>query len=71
MASSLQAHVVNVGSSPNGHQTATLEGGAVWELLDPDPLLATGDAVTIRRASLGSFVMETPSRRTHHVRRLH
>jgi hypothetical protein len=71
VASSLQASVVNVGTSPNGHQTLTLQGGAVWELEDTDPLLASGDTVTIRRASLGSFVMETPTRRTHHVRRLH
>jgi len=70
VASSLQTNVVNVGTSPNGHMTATLEGGAVWELEDSDPLLAAGDAVTIRRASFGSFVMETPSKRTHHVRRL-
>jgi len=70
VASSLQTSVVNVGTSPNGHMTATLEGGAVWELEDSDPLLAAGDAVTIRRASFGSFVLETPSKRTHHVRRL-
>ena len=52
--------------------TVALEGGAVWELDDgADPLLAAGDRVTIHRAALGSFLMETPAKRTHRVHRLH
>lgn len=70
-APSLQARVIGVGTSPSGHMTMTLQGGAVWELEETDPLLAAGDTVTIRRASLGSFLLETPAKRTHRVRRLH
>ncbi|MGP8032794.1 MAG: hypothetical protein ACLPQ6_01520 [Steroidobacteraceae bacterium] len=70
-AQSLTVHVVGLGHSASGRQTVALEGGQVWELVDGDPLLAVGDTVTIRRASLGSFLIETPSRREHRARRLH
>ena len=42
-----------------------------WELEEPDALLASGDAITIRRAALGSFLMNTAQGRTHRVHRLH
>jgi hypothetical protein len=50
--------------------TVTLEGGQLWELDDADPLLAVGETVSISRAALGSFLMETSTKRTHRVRRL-
>lgn len=68
---SLQARVISVGVRASGRMTVELERGELWELEDADPLLAAGDTVSIRRAALGSFLMETPSRRTHRVRRLH
>jgi hypothetical protein len=69
--STLTATVVGLGSSSNGYSTVSLEGGQVWELLDQaDPVLTQGQSVTIRRASLGSFLMTTPSKRSHRVRRL-
>lgn len=71
VATSMSARVVGVGTGADGHMTATLEGGEVWELDDADPLLAAGDTVTISRARLGSFLMQTPSKRSHRVRRLH
>ena len=50
--SSLMAKVLEVRPSANGHATLVLEGGQVWELEEPDALLASGDAITIRaRAS--------------------
>jgi hypothetical protein len=48
-----------------------LDGDALWELDEADPLLAVGDVVTITRAALGSYLMQTPTRRLHRVRRLH
>jgi hypothetical protein len=72
VAQSLEARVTELGRSPGGHTTVALEGGAVWELTDSaDPLLGVGDLVTIHRAALGSFLLETPAKRTHRVRRLH
>jgi hypothetical protein len=67
----LVAGVVALGHSAGGRMTVTLDGGALWEMLDDgDPLLAVGDTVTVKRAALGSYLMSTPSKRTHRVRRL-
>jgi hypothetical protein len=67
---SFTARVEALGGSASGHMTVALEGGALWELDEGDPLLAVGDTVNIRRAALGSFIMETPSKRIHRVHRL-
>ena len=69
-ARSLEAQVVALGRSPGGHVTVTLEGGAVWELDDDDPLLAIGQSVTLTRAALGSYMLRTASQRTHRAHRL-
>ena len=69
-AASLEGRIVSVGSSAGGHMTVLLEGGALWELDDADPLLAAGETVTITRAVLGSYILHTPSHRTHRARRL-
>ena len=69
-AASLEGRVVSVGSSAGGHMTVLLEGGALWELDDADPLLAAGETVTITRAVLGSYILHTPSHRSHRARRL-
>ncbi len=50
--------------------TVALEGGALWELDQDDPLLAAGNTVTLTRAALGSYLMRTPTGRSHRVRRL-
>jgi hypothetical protein len=71
VAPQLEARVLSVGASASGHTTVTLEGDAVWELNETDPLLAVGDKVTITRATLGSYLMQTPEKRLHRVRRLH
>ena len=69
-APSLEGRVASLGSSAGGHMTVLLEGGALWELDDADPLLAVGETVTVTRAVLGSYIMHTPSHRTHRARRL-
>lgn len=71
VAAALQAAVVALGKAPSGRMTVQLEGGALWELYEADPLIAVGDVVTVTRASFDSYLMHTPSRRTHRVRRLH
>jgi hypothetical protein len=67
---SLDDRVVATGASASGRMTVALASGALWELDEADPLLAVGDVVSIRRAALGSFLMETPTKRTHRARRL-
>lgn len=69
-APSLRARVISVGGGASGRMSVELEGGQLWQLEDTDPLLAPGDTVSIRRATMGSFLMETPTRRIHRVRRL-
>jgi hypothetical protein len=68
---SISTSVTGLGTSSIGRMLVELDNGQSWELDSADPLLAVGDAVTIERGALGSFLMTTPSRRTHHVRRLH
>jgi hypothetical protein len=48
-----------------------LDNGQTWTLTDPgeDMRLGPCDSVTITRASLGSFLMVTQSKRSYHVRR--
>ena len=69
-AETLQAKVQAFGRNSNGRPTVALAGEGLWELDDSDPLLAVGDTVTIKRATLGSFILTTPNKRTHRVRRL-
>ncbi len=67
---SLTARVVGVHTGVRGYPVVDLDGGQSWALDDPDPLLAAGDTVTIRRASFDSFLLTTPSRRVHRAQRL-
>jgi len=50
--------------------TVVLDNGQTWVFTEPEPRLRPGDTVTIKRASLGSFLMLTPSRRSYRVERL-
>lgn len=67
---SISARVVAFGRSAAARPTVALDNGQLWELDQEDPLLAVGDAVTIRRGALTSFLLDSPQHRTHRVRRL-
>jgi hypothetical protein len=68
---SVAAKVAGFGHSPNRRTQVTLDNGQVWEYQDdPDSLLSIGDSVTIKRASLGSFILLTPTKLSHRVRRI-
>lgn len=62
--------ILDVGHGPNGSMLLNLEGGQLWELTEGDALLASGATVTIRRATLGSYLVTTQSGRTHRAKRL-
>lgn len=47
-----------------------LDNGQTWGFIEPDPRVRPGDSVTIKRASLGSFLMTTPSRHSYRVQRV-
>ena len=57
-------------ATATGRSVVRLDNTQSWELDQPDPLLAVGDKVTIRRATLGSFLLTTPTNRVHRVRRI-
>ena len=62
--------VKSISSGANGDVYVLLDNGQTWAFADANFLLRAGDAVVIKRAALGSFLMTTPSRRTYHVRRI-
>lgn len=55
--------VTQVSRTANGRFIATLENGQVWAQLERDPTaeVQVGDQVTVRKASLGSYMMVTRS----------
>jgi hypothetical protein len=68
---SITAKVAAFGRSPNRRSQITLDNGQIWEYQDdPDPLLSIGDSVTIKRATLGSFILLTPTKLSHRVSRI-
>lgn len=67
---SISARVARLGLGPDGRPTVDLDNGQFWALDATDPLLVPGDPVTIRGASLNSYLLTTPQGRTHRVRRL-
>lgn len=69
-AAAVTLKIVSIANGGSGHPIATMEGDQVWELDGPDPLLKSGDTVTIDRGVLGSFIMTTPAGRTHRLHRL-
>jgi len=67
----ITGEIVGMGHAANGRLRLTLDNGQSWELEDAaDSLLAVGNSVTVQRASLGSFLMTTPMKVTHRVRRV-
>jgi hypothetical protein len=66
---SIAAHIAIVSSDKFGHSTIVLDSGQTWMVLDDDGRLSAGDAVTIKRAALGSFLMLAPSNHSYRVRR--
>jgi hypothetical protein len=68
---SITARVTGFRKGSNGRPRVLLDNGQSWEYEeDGDYLLAVGDSVTIRRASLGSYLLVTPARLIHRVRRI-
>jgi hypothetical protein len=67
---SLRAEVVAISADSLGKVTMQLDNGQTWIFTDANALLRKGDAIVIKRAALGSYMMSTPSRRTYHVHRV-
>ncbi|MGI9246130.1 MAG: hypothetical protein ACR2I8_05430 [Steroidobacteraceae bacterium] len=68
----IEAVIAAIALRPTGESVITLQDGQVWEQLGTDVTgrLRAGDAVTIRKAALGSFLLVGPDRNSLRVRRL-
>jgi len=67
---SIAAQISIVSSDQVGRTLVVLDNGETWSVMDNDGRLSSGDAVTIKRAALGSFLMMTPSNHSYRVRRI-
>lgn len=68
----IRSEIVTLKLPKVGSKTVTLENGQIWKLTDVDVFRAkVGDSVVIKRAALGSFLMnEVNSKRAYRVKRL-
>jgi hypothetical protein len=66
----IAAQISIVSSDHVGRTLVVLDNGETWTVMDNDGRLSSGDAVTIKRAALGSFLMMTPSNHSYRVRRI-
>jgi hypothetical protein len=67
---SIAAQISIVSSDQVGRTLVVLDNGETWTVMDNDGRLSSGDAVTIKRAALGSFLLMTPSNHSYRVRRI-
>lgn len=68
--SSIPAVVSRIYEDQVSNMTVLLSNGQLWAVSEAGASIRAGDAVTIKRASLGSFLLVTPDRRSYRVRRL-
>ncbi len=68
----LVAVVTGIAMRPRGEHVITLDNGQVWAQTNPDAMfrLALGDTVKIKPASLGSFLLSGPAKRSTRVNRI-
>jgi hypothetical protein len=64
------SHISILSSDQTGQTFVVLDSGQTWTVMDPDGWLNTGDAVTIKRANFGSYLMFAPSHHSYRVRRI-
>jgi hypothetical protein len=68
-ADHIQAQVARIDTDRLGNVRLSLDNGQVWTFNAPDTLIRVGDAVTIKRGALGSFLLRTPEHHTYKVQR--
>ena len=67
---SIAANISIVSADQSGRTLVVLDNGETWSVMDNDGRLSSGDAVTIKHAALGSFLMFTRSNHSYRVRRI-
>jgi len=66
----IEAHVTKALVDRNRRAYLLLDNGQTWLVTDDEVQLDDGEAVTIRRAALGSFMLTSASHHSFHVRRI-
>jgi hypothetical protein len=66
----ITASISNLSSNQKGETFVLLDNGQTWSVAENDGWLATGQAVSIKRASMRSYLMRIPSNHTYFVHRL-
>jgi len=66
----ITATISNVSSNQKGDTFVLLDNGQTWSVAENDGWLATGQAVSIKRASMRAYLMRIPSNHTYYVHRL-
>jgi hypothetical protein len=66
----ITATIANVSSNQKGETFVLLDNGQTWSVSENDGWLATGQAVSIKRASMRAYLMRIPSNHTYYVHRL-
>lgn len=66
----IEAKVVGIGRSASARPTLALDNGQVWEVDASEPPLDVGQTVSIKRASMSSFLLTTPRKRSYRARRV-
>jgi hypothetical protein len=67
---SMAAHISSVRADQLGRTFVVLDEGGTWSVLDNDGRLSSGDAVTIKRAAMSSFLMFTATNHSYSVHRI-
>ena len=65
----IQAKVTRVDADRFGNVRVSLDNDQAWTFNAPDALLRVGEAVTIRRGTIGSFLLTTANHHTYRVQR--
>jgi len=66
---SIEAHITSIEPDGLGHARVVLDIGQTWTVVDASSALSIGDAVKIKRASLGSYLMTAGSKGAFRVHR--
>jgi hypothetical protein len=67
---SISVRITSVGSDQNGHAVISLDNAQTWSVTENDGWLSPGEAVRIKHAALGAFILVTSSNHTYHVKRV-
>jgi hypothetical protein len=66
----MTANISILSSNQKGETLVVLDNGQTWSVAENDGWLASGQAVRIKRATMGSYLMLIPSNHSYHVRRV-